>query len=234
MTTGEAEIKQGEQTGEAQADLTATSGDAGQTSYTPEQIRNLLSDLQAAKGREAKAREELKSHQLNIEKSKAESEAQARQREIDSIESSDDLSDSEKKQLIKAVDLKKKYSQELRDLNAKIEEKRKEAEGLSEKLSKVELAEKEDKLKSLAVEKGIDLDTLKKASAKINDFNALEEIADLLPKVRKEAPKFDSGKGLSAGKPSINAMTMPELRAIRKKYPGREFTDLIKEGVLRP
>jgi len=195
MTTGEAEIKQGEQTGEAKADLKATSNDAGQTSYTPEQIRNLLSDLQAAKGREAKAREELKSWQVNIEKSKADSEAQARQKEIDSIDSNDDLSDTEKKQLIKAVDLKKRYSQELRDLNVKIEEKRKEAEALGEKLTKVELSEKEDKLKSLADEKGIDLETLKKASAKINDFKDLEEIADLLPKVRKEAPKFDSGKG---------------------------------------
>lgn len=211
MTTGEAELKQGEQTGEAQADLKATS-EAGQTSYTPEQIRNLLSDLQAAKGREAKAREELKSWQANIEKSKAESEAQARQREIDSIESSD-LSDSEKKQLIKAVDLKKKFSQELRDITAKIAEKSKEAEALSEKLSRVEQVEREDKLKSLASEKGIDLETLKKAAAKINDFNSLEDIADLLPKVQKKAPDFDSGKGTTTGvftRESISKMTDAE------------------------
>ena len=187
MTTGEAEIKQGEQTGEAQADLKATSSDAGQTSY----IRKLESDLATFKGREAKAREELKREREEKAQAKAAMEA----KELDAIINDPDATDAEKKNARTARAFVMAEIERGRKLQARNDEWEANLSKNEAKLTKAEQIERDENLKAIAEEKGVDYGALKELTDIETDFDKISKIASYMPKVRKEAPKFDSGKG---------------------------------------
>lgn len=179
----------------------------------------------------AKKEAELKAWQTEREQAKAEAE----KAELDAVLADPDATEGEKRRAIKAKEWLDKKIKEISDKAKAEAELDKRLTEKAEKLKRVELLERDEKLEALAAEKHVDLVALKKAADKITDPAQLAEIVDLLPKVVKEAPKVDSGKSMGGGgKPSITAMSNKELTKFLEQHKGKSALDLIREGIAKP
>jgi len=181
MDTGEAIEKQGE-----------SSAEEKQTSITDSpEFKKALSDHLAKTGREAKALESRESKLREREDKFLKDEQDKELKELENVRDDPELLSIAQRKIKLAADIRK-FNEDKSAFN-------KEKESLGDKLSKAEQAERTDKLEALAAEKGVDIESLKKAAEKITDFDVLSEIADLMTKTQKKTPKFDSGKDSGGG-----------------------------------
>ena len=188
--TGEVTTKQGEATTSDEKELTSTAPE--------DEIKKLRSDLLTFKGREAKAREELKQLRQEQAEAKVKSEAAAAQRELEEIELDPESPDYVKKRAAKAVEI---YNRKMAGIAEKAKAEAELDKRLVEKgeyLTRADKIERAEKIEALASEKKVDLSALKKAAEFETDLEKIAHIADLLPRIQpKDTPSTDSGKTTS-------------------------------------